>query len=172
MAGDTPAAYISAATRPIQRCVQGTIDDLPFRVGEVRDLAPALVIVGKVVTLQRGIEWFQMRPLSGRRILVARARPGRSRIAAELRAAGASVPEAPHVVVSDFPFLPPIATALSDRQRCEGVVFGCTAGVEVSVRHHLLRNCPSPCFRSRRSSRLGVAPLRYRFRRGLRPRVL
>jgi uroporphyrinogen-III synthase len=85
-----------------------------------------------------------MRALSGKCILVGRARPGRSQIATALRAAGAAVLEAPRVTVSDYPFLSPIATALSDRTRCEGVVFGCAAGVDVAVRHRLLQNCSAP----------------------------
>lgn len=143
-ARDTPAAYISSATSVSQRCVLGTIDDLSSRVVEIRDPAPAIVIVGNVARLQQSVEWFRWRPLMGKNVLVARARPGRSRIAADLRAAGASVLEAPRVIVSDTPFISPIAKALSDRYRCEGVVFGCAAGVEAAMRHQLLGSCEAP----------------------------
>jgi uroporphyrinogen III methyltransferase / synthase len=139
-ARNTPAAYISSATGAAQRCVLGTINDLPLRVGEIRGSAPALVFVGNVVKLQRGVEWYSTRPLRGKHILVARARPGRSQIAAELRAAGASVLEAPNVTVLELPVLAPVATALSDRRRCEGVVFGCAAAVEVAMRNQLLKS--------------------------------
>lgn len=137
---DTPAAYISSATCAAQRCVLGTIDDLPSRVGEISDSEPAVVIVGNVVRLHRSTHWLPMRPLTGRHILVARARPDRSRIAAELRATGASVVEAPQVVVSELPILPRIAAALDDGRRCEGLVFGCATAVEIAARHHLLGN--------------------------------
>jgi uroporphyrinogen III methyltransferase/synthase len=140
----TPAAYISSATRSSQRVVVGTVEDLGRRTAKIRGSAPGLVIVGHVARLRETIEWFQMCPLSGKCILVGRARPGRSQIAAALRAAGATVLEAPRVTVSDYPFLSPIARTLSDRARCEVVVFGCAAGVEVAVRHRLLEGCPAP----------------------------
>lgn len=142
-AQNTPAAYIASATRSAQRCVLGTIDDLPSRVGEISDSEPAVVIVGDVARLQRSAERLLMRPLRGKRILVGRARPGRSRIAAALRSAGASVLEAPRVIVSEFPILPPIAVRLADNHRCDGVVFGCATAVEIAMRHQVVVNCQS-----------------------------
>ena len=145
-APETPAAYISSATTARQQFAAGTISDLPLHAAKIRDMSPGLVIVGKVVCLQESTEWLRAHPLAGKQVLVARARPGRSRIASELRAAGASVQEAPRVFVADFPFLAPIAAALSDQSRCEGVVFGCAASVEVAIRHRLLKGCESPIF--------------------------
>jgi uroporphyrinogen III methyltransferase / synthase len=145
-APETPAAYISSATTTRQQIAAGTISDLPLHAAKIRDMSPALVIVGKVMCLRQSIEWLRAHPLAGKQVLVARARPGRSRIASELRAAGASVQEAPRVFVADFPFLAPIAAALSDQSRCEGLVFGCAASVEVAMRHGLLKGCESPIF--------------------------
>lgn len=51
-AASTPAAWISAATRPEQEVVVGTLADLAARVGEQRGSAPALVVVGEVVTVR------------------------------------------------------------------------------------------------------------------------
>jgi uroporphyrin-III C-methyltransferase len=53
LAGDTPAAVIERATLPDQRTVIGTLATLPelARRHDVR--APALIMIGSVVTLQR-----------------------------------------------------------------------------------------------------------------------
>jgi uroporphyrin-III C-methyltransferase len=48
----TPAAWIAAATRPEQELVVGTLEDLAARVGDRRGDAPALVVVGEVVTVR------------------------------------------------------------------------------------------------------------------------
>ena len=48
----TPAAWIAAATRPEQEVVVGTLGDLAARVGERGGDAPALVVVGEVVTIR------------------------------------------------------------------------------------------------------------------------
>ncbi len=51
-AATTPAAWISAATRPEQEVVVGTLADLAARVGDRRGDAPALVVVGEVVAIR------------------------------------------------------------------------------------------------------------------------
>lgn len=104
----TPAAYVASATTPDQRVIVGTLVDLPGKVAGVDPSVPALIIVGEVVALRERIAWFERRPLAGRRLLVARARPGRSAIAAELRALGAEVLEAPDVEAVPPAPLPPI----------------------------------------------------------------
>ncbi len=48
----TPAAWIAAVTRPEQELVVGTLEDLAARVGDRRGDAPALVVVGEVVTVR------------------------------------------------------------------------------------------------------------------------
>jgi uroporphyrinogen III methyltransferase/synthase len=96
---ETPAAYIASATRPEQRLVLGTIGDLAGRVGEATDGGPALVIVGDVVQLRQKVSWRERRPLAGRRVVVARARPAESQIARDLRRMGAEVSESPQATV-------------------------------------------------------------------------
>ncbi len=70
------------------------------------------------------------RPLAGRRLLVARARPGLSAMAEELRALGAEVLEIPEVEAGSLSGGSPIAMALARLHEFRGIVFGCAAGVE------------------------------------------
>jgi uroporphyrin-III C-methyltransferase len=48
-AADTPAAVISAGTRPDQRTVTASLAELPAKVAAAQLVAPALVVVGDVV---------------------------------------------------------------------------------------------------------------------------
>ncbi len=125
----TPAAYVVAATTPEQYVVVGTIGDLAGRVADLDPEAPALVIVGDVVALRERIAWFEQRPLRGRRVLVGRARPGRSQIAAELRVLGAEVLELPEVEIAEAEDSGAFATALACIDEYDAVVFGCAPGV-------------------------------------------
>lgn len=137
----TPAAYVAAATTPGQRVILGTLADLASRIPGDRRSNPALVIVGDVVALRKRIGWFEGRPLRGRRVLVARARPGLSRIAARLRALGAQVSEMPNVSAEELDDYSPLDLTLEQVERFDGVVFGCSAGVEaVARRFPLLRS--------------------------------
>lgn len=96
----TPVACIASASRPNQLVETGKLADLPELVKRLPKSAPLLVIVGEVVELRDKTNWFSSRPLCGKRILMARSRPDISRLASQLRQAGAEVVEAPRFNVS------------------------------------------------------------------------
>ena len=139
-APSTPAAYVAAATTPEQRVISGTLADLAKRVASDRRSGPALVVVGEVVALRERIQWFERVPLRGRRVLVARARPGRSKIASKLRALGAQVMESPSVSVKELDDYSDLDLALVQLDRFDGIVFGCAAGVDAVARRLNLLN--------------------------------
>lgn len=132
---ETPAAYIASATTPEQHVIVGTLATLPEKVRTVDLAIPALVIVGDVVGLRERIAWFERRPLAGRRLLVARARPGLSAMAAEFRALGAEVLEIPEVEVVSLNGGSSIETALARLHTFRGIIFGCAAGVDAVLSH-------------------------------------
>ncbi len=138
-APSTPAAYIAAATTPEQHVISGTLADLAQQVASEDRSGPALVIVGDVVTLRERIQWFERMPLRGRRVLVARARPGRSKIGSQLRALGAQVMESPSVSVKALDDYSAVDLVLAQLDRFDGIVFGCAAGVDaIAQRLNLL----------------------------------
>jgi uroporphyrinogen III methyltransferase/synthase len=97
MAPDTPAATIQWGTTPRQRTVVGTISELPQTVEAAGIGAPAITIVGRVVSLRQTINWFETRPLFGQTIVVTRTRQQASELSAKLEALGANVIEAPTI---------------------------------------------------------------------------
>ncbi len=132
---ETPAAYIMSATTPDQKVIVGTLATLPEQTRGVDLTAPALVIIGDVVGLRERIAWFERRLLAGRRLLVARARPGRSAIAAALRALGAEVLEIPEIEAVPLNGASHIDAALARIHEFHGIIFGCAAGVDAVVPH-------------------------------------
>ena len=70
----TPVAVTRWGTRPEQRTVVGTLEDIVDKVRAEALKPPALIIVGEVVKLRQQLNWFEGRPLFGKRILVTRAR--------------------------------------------------------------------------------------------------
>jgi uroporphyrinogen-III synthase len=93
----------------------------------------ALLIIGAVVQLRERLAWVEARPLFGRRILVARARPGVSPLAVLLRELGADVLEAPRVDVE--PLDDPSALDEALAESWDAVVFSCADGVDAFLRH-------------------------------------
>jgi len=72
---DEQAALIYRGTRPSQRTVTGTVEELrrtAVEEGESRG-EPALLVIGEVTGLRDHLRWFDERPLFGRRIVVTRS---------------------------------------------------------------------------------------------------
>jgi len=90
---DTPVAVVRWASTPQQRSVVGTLATICEVVQQADIKPPALVIVGEVVKLRSTIDWFERRPLFGRRIVVTRTREQASDLVAQLEEHGAEVLE-------------------------------------------------------------------------------
>jgi uroporphyrinogen III methyltransferase/synthase len=105
MAADTPAAVISEGTRPGQRTVVAPLAGIAAAAAGVRP--PAILLVGEVACLHERLDWFERRPLHGRRVLVTRARAQASGLATRLELLGADVVQAPAIRIEPLPFDPP-----------------------------------------------------------------
>jgi len=96
---DEPVAVVERGTMADQRVVTGTLADIAERVQEAGVGAPAITIVGPVAGLRDELAWRERRPLAGRRIVVTRARPQASGLAATLTDLGAIVTQAPAIAI-------------------------------------------------------------------------
>jgi uroporphyrinogen III methyltransferase/synthase len=92
-------AVISKATRPGQRTITGTLADIESRIAGAGLETPALIVVGDVVKLHDTINWFETRPLFGRRIVVTRAREQASELKRMLEDSGAQVLQFPTISI-------------------------------------------------------------------------
>jgi uroporphyrinogen III methyltransferase / synthase len=105
MSPDTPAAVISDGTRPGQRTVVAPLSGIAAAAAGMRP--PAITLVGAVATLHERLNWFEQRPLHGRRVVITRARAQASGLAARLEQLGAEVVQAPAIRIEPVPFDPP-----------------------------------------------------------------
>jgi uroporphyrinogen III methyltransferase / synthase len=101
----TPAAVISHGTRPGQRTVTAPLSGIAEAASQLP--APAITLVGQVASLHDRLAWFERRPLFGRRVVVTRARPQASGLAARLAELGAEVVEAPAIAIEPLAFEQP-----------------------------------------------------------------
>ena len=85
-----PAGIVERGTLPSQRSLLATLATLPARAAEAGIRAPAITLVGEVAALRDELGWFEHRPLSGRSVVVTRARAQASALAARLRELGAT----------------------------------------------------------------------------------
>jgi uroporphyrinogen III methyltransferase/synthase len=95
----TPVAIICWGTRPDQETVVGTLEDIVGKIQERHLALPGMIVVGEVVRLREKLNWFETRPLFGRRILVTRPEEQASDFSYELLRYGADPIEFPTIRV-------------------------------------------------------------------------
>ena len=71
---DTPVALIRWGTRPEQKTLTGTLEDIADMARAAKFKHPAIIVIGEVVTLREKLKWFENKPLFGQRIVVTRSR--------------------------------------------------------------------------------------------------
>ncbi|MFQ5646097.1 MAG: uroporphyrinogen-III C-methyltransferase [bacterium] len=93
----TPAAVIRWGTTNKQQAVTGTLANIEQRCKEENIKPPSIFVVGEVVTLREKMNWFEKRPLFGKRVVVTRARAQASGMVKRLTGLGAEVIEFPTI---------------------------------------------------------------------------
>lgn len=69
---ETPVAVIRWGTRPEQKTIVGTLDNIVGLVREKDIRPPAVMVVGEVVRLRETLKWYEKKPMFGHRVLVTR----------------------------------------------------------------------------------------------------
>jgi uroporphyrinogen III methyltransferase/synthase len=139
---ETPVACIRWGTTPEQEMATGTLADIAERIEEANLKPPAITVVGDVVSLRdEGLDWFERKPLFGRRVVVTRARAQAGELSRKLEALGAEVYEFPTIKIVPPEDFGPLDTAIRDLDSFGWIVFTSVNGVEAFVerlKHHSL----------------------------------
>lgn len=85
----TPAAVVMNGTLPDQRVLLAPLSELAARARAADLGAPAVLVVGDVVTLRPALAWYEAKPLFGRRVLVTRSAERAGEWVGALSSAGA-----------------------------------------------------------------------------------
>jgi uroporphyrinogen III methyltransferase / synthase len=96
---ETPIALIQWGTRTDQKVVTGTLKDIVVKTQEAKLGPPAIIVVGEVVRLRQKLNWYESKPLFGKRIVVTRSRDQASAFAEMLIDRGATTIEFPTIDV-------------------------------------------------------------------------
>jgi uroporphyrinogen III methyltransferase/synthase len=126
----TPVALVRWGTTARQRTVTGTLDTIVRRADEAGLKAPAVVVVGEVVGLRDTLQWFEKRPLLGKRIVVTRARAQASDLVQRLTRLGAECVECPTIEVVPPDSWQALDRALEALDTYQWLVFTSVNGVQ------------------------------------------
>ncbi len=100
MSAQTPIAVIHRGTTGRQKAVTGTLATIAALAAKEKIAPPALTILGDVVKLRGKLNWFENRPLFGRRIVVTRRTEQAGSFAHRLAELGADVLEVPTIKIT------------------------------------------------------------------------
>jgi uroporphyrinogen III methyltransferase/synthase len=116
MPSEMPAAAIQWGTHPKQRTVVATLETIASKAVEQNIAAPSIIVFGWSVVLREEMNWFEQRPLFGKRIVVTRATQQAHTLSGKLRELGADVLEMPATQVARLD-LSPLRAAIRDLSR-------------------------------------------------------
>jgi uroporphyrinogen III methyltransferase/synthase len=128
-AENTPIALVRWGTTGRQQTLRGTLADIAEKVASAEFKAPAVAVIGGVVSLRDRLNWFESRPLFGKRIVVTRTRKQAGSLTAGLRQLGADVLELPTIRIEPPKELRDFAELVRDVHGYEWLVFTSPNGV-------------------------------------------
>lgn len=127
---ETPAAVIRWGTRPEQRTLVGTLENIAPRAVEEGFSNPSVIVVGDVVALREKLAWFEKRPLSGCRVLVTRSREQASDLSRRIEYLGGAAVEFPTITIEDPVDYTPLDRAVKDASVYSWIIFTSVNGVK------------------------------------------
>ncbi len=119
----TPVAVIRWGTKLNQQTVVGTLKDIVQKVREAGLSAPAITLVGEVVRLREQLNWFECRPLFGRRVVVTRSRAQSSDLLERIEALGGEAVEMPTIRIDDPKDFGPLDAGIDRIEAFDWVIF-------------------------------------------------
>jgi len=130
MKAETPAAVIHRGTTARQRTVVGTIANIAELAASQQFTPPAIIVIGEVVSLREQLNWFEQRPLFGKRIVVTRSRAQASELVDRLFQLGADVLEFPTICIKPPLDIQPLREAIKQISHYDWIIFTSVNGVE------------------------------------------
>lgn len=106
MPSEIPAAAIQWGTHPKQRTVVATLESIAEKAEKEKLTAPVITVIGWSVVLRDELNWFEQRPLFGKRIVVTRATQQAQSLTEKLRELGADVVELPAIRIARLDLTP------------------------------------------------------------------
>ncbi|HEV2804026.1 MAG TPA: uroporphyrinogen-III C-methyltransferase [Chthoniobacterales bacterium] len=129
MPNDLPVALIRWATTERQETLVATLGNIAQLVATRGFAAPAVAVFGEVVNLRQELNWFEDRPLFGKRIVVTRTRTQAGALSEQLRGLGADVIELPTIRIEPPTDLRAFAELVQDAHAYDWIVFTSPNGV-------------------------------------------
>lgn len=125
----TPVAIVHWASHPNQQVVEGDLSNIVERVKEAGVSSPSLIVVGEVVKLRNPLNFFERKPLHGKRIVVTRATSQSSSMLNKIRELGGSPIALPMIKIEKLNPIDEIKRVMKSLNTYNYVVFTSVNGI-------------------------------------------
>jgi uroporphyrinogen III methyltransferase/synthase len=127
---DLPVAMVRWGTTAQHRTITGTLATIADVASKAEFKPPAVTVIGEVVKLRETLNWFERRPLFGKRVVVTRSREQASDLVRQLAELGADVLEVPTITIQPPKNLAPLREAIASIGTYDWLVFTSPNGVD------------------------------------------
>jgi len=131
---ETPVAVIMSGTTPFQKTLTGTLGEILSKTGKSGLTSPAIVVIGEVVTLRKSLDWYERKPLFGKKVLVTSPRSSLLEINRYLTHAGSEVIELPAIKVSPVKSYEGIDKEIERIEKYHWIIFTSKNGVDIFMK--------------------------------------
>lgn len=128
---DTPVALIRWGTLPAQQVLVGELGNIESKKQQAQFKPPAVIVVGEVVNQRQTLQWFEKRPLWGKKIVVTRARAQASSLVDRITDLGGEAIEFPSITIQPWKNLNPLYKALKDIAHYNWLLFTSVNAVDI-----------------------------------------
>jgi uroporphyrinogen III methyltransferase/synthase len=163
----TPAAVVRWGTRGIQRTVVGTLEDIADRVEAAGIRAPAVMVVGDVVGEREQTQWFEHKPLFGKRVIVTRAPEQSADLVRRFAESGADVVCIPSIATRPPEDEEQLRETVGKLEGWQGVILSSANGVDALV-DAIMRESDLRCLAHAKILTIGRSTQLHALARGLR----
>jgi len=126
----TPIALIRWGTHPFQKTLVGRLDDIVAKVGAEGMKPPVVMVIGDVVSLRDRLNWFESKPLFGKRIIVTRAKEQAPEFMELLSSYGAEAISFPTLQIAPPPSWTELDAAIDRIEDYNWIIFTSVNGVQ------------------------------------------
>jgi len=126
---DTPMALTRCATTEQQETISGTLATMADIAEEKQFKAPAVGVIGNIIKEMDKMDWYEKRPLKGKRIVVTRSQDQASSLVNQLTRLGAEVLELPVIRIDDPVDKESFAESVTHAHTYDWLVFSSANGV-------------------------------------------
>ncbi|ALJ57007.1 Uroporphyrinogen-III C-methyltransferase [Candidatus Xiphinematobacter sp. Idaho Grape] len=126
----TPVALIRWATTGCQQTLCGPLEEISQKAKEIGFTAPAVAVFGEVVRLREKLNWFESRPLFGKRIAVTRSTLQASTLLRALSNLGADAFELPTIRIEPPQDERAFLQLVADTHKYDWLIFTSPNGVD------------------------------------------